>query len=409
MRNFTFSLIMILAAFSIIGCSTPESDQQTTSTSSIEVPELLDRPSKIQYGQEWERTQNKYAEYKGQLQTDEAPEALLHLAQLFTIEARITGEHGHYYQGALELLDQLLQKEDLEEDVHFMALSTKAGVQLSQHDFSKALNTGKEAVKMNPHNARIYGVLVDASVELGDYEQAVKYADKMVSIRPDLRSYSRISYLREIHGMPEAAIEAMEMAVEAGAPGSEEIAWTRLQLGELHERYGNIGAAKKNFEIILAERPNYPFAIAALARLDKKSGNFEKAETRLNEACAIIPEFGFYQDLAVIYQLTGREKEARKQAEEVLLMLEDDVANGHNMNLEYADLYLNLLDMPDKALTYAKDEYEKRPDNITVNLYLAEIYQANGDQASAQKHLEKALVTNSEDPALISLAETISK
>ncbi len=43
--------------------------------------------------------------------------------------------------------------------------------------------------------------------------------NRMVSIRPDIRSYSRISYLREIHGDIPGAIEAMELAVEAGAPG----------------------------------------------------------------------------------------------------------------------------------------------------------------------------------------------
>ena len=50
-------------------------------------------------------------------------------------------------------------------------------------------------------------------------------ADKMVSIRPDLRSYSRISYLREIHGDMPGAIEAMKMAIQAGYPGYEDRAW----------------------------------------------------------------------------------------------------------------------------------------------------------------------------------------
>lgn len=53
-----------------------------------------------------------------------------------------------------------------------------------------------------------------------------------MSIRPDLRSYSRISYLREIYGDLDGAIEAMKLAVTAGYPGYEQTAWARLTLGK---------------------------------------------------------------------------------------------------------------------------------------------------------------------------------
>jgi hypothetical protein len=39
---------------------------------------------------------------------------------------------------------------------------------------------------------------VDGNVEMGNYDSAVAFADKMVALRPDLTSYSRVSYLREI-------------------------------------------------------------------------------------------------------------------------------------------------------------------------------------------------------------------
>ena len=69
---------------------------------------------------------------------------------------------------------------------------------------------------VNPYNAYVYGLLVDGNVEMGNYDTAVSYADKMVSVRPDLTSYSRVSYLREIFGDYAGSIKAMQMAVEAG-------------------------------------------------------------------------------------------------------------------------------------------------------------------------------------------------
>ena len=148
-----------------------------------------------------------------------AEEPKIKLAEVFINEARITGEHGHYYPAALQMLNSILDKPSENDDITFRALSHKAGVLLSLHQFAEALEVGQKAVTLNPYNAHIHGVLVDAYVELGEYEAAVKMADKMVSIRPDLRSYARVSYLREIHGDVDGAIAAMKLAVSAGYPG----------------------------------------------------------------------------------------------------------------------------------------------------------------------------------------------
>src|SRR5437870_4778016 len=115
---------------------------------------------------------------------------------------------------------------------NFEALTYKSMIFLSQHHFSDGLNVATKAEHMYPYNAFIYGILTDANVELGNYPEALKTADKMISIRPDIRSYSRVSYLREIHGDIPGAIEAMKLAVGAGEPGTEGTEWTRVQLGK---------------------------------------------------------------------------------------------------------------------------------------------------------------------------------
>jgi tetratricopeptide (TPR) repeat protein len=192
----------------------------------------------------------------------------------------------------------------------------------------------------------------------------------------------------------------MKMAVEAGVPGYEDTAWAMLTLGELYERYGEPDKAKLLYEEILAERPDYPFAVGALGAIQLKNKDIKKAEETTLKAIDIIPEVGFYTQLAEIYKIQGRTEEMTKIMEEVFVMLKDDEDSGHNMNLEYANIYLDLLEKPEQALEYAQKEFDKRPENIDVNRMLARIYKAKSDQTMAQKFAVAASVTNSKHPEL---------
>jgi len=83
----------------------------------------------------------------------------------------------------------------------------------ARHQFREALQLGEQAKAINPTVPRIYGVIADAQTELGLYDDAVQTLQTMIDMRPDLSSYSRISYARELHGDIEGAVEAMQAAV----------------------------------------------------------------------------------------------------------------------------------------------------------------------------------------------------
>lgn len=406
MRYFSIIIITMLLA-GLMACSF-EGKVGHNKQSTVSIPALLERAPAIRYGIEWDKTQNYYVQKKNEIQKDPTNlKARIELAELFMQEARVTGEHGHYYPAALQLLDEVLEKSSAKDDKRFRALANKASVELSLHDFKKALATAELAVAINPYNAKIYGVLVDANVELGNYDAAVKMADKMVSIRPDLRSYSRVSYLREIHGQVEGAIKALQMAVDAGYPGQESTAWARLTLGDLYFTYGMLEEAAIQYQLILQEREDYPFAIAALGKVAQAKGEYAVAEAYYKNAAAIIPEVGFYASLAGLYKEKGNAAASREVIDEIFPMLKDDTDNCHNMDMEYAHIYLDLLEKPEKALEYAQKEYEKRPGNIDVNRLLAEIYNTLGDQDLAKKHLETARKTNSMHPELKALMASL--
>lgn len=399
MKKFTFLLPVLLLFF---GSCTEK--KQTSSTTAQIVPALLDRNEMIQNGKEWEHIQNRYAAaFIATTKNKQNPDPFIKLAEVFIHEARVTGEHGHYYPGALQVLDQALAAPKINNDQKFQALAYKASVMLSQHEFSEALKIGRQALGLSQHSAQVYGILLDAYVELGDYKSAVAMSDQMINIRPDLRSYSRVSYLRQIHGDLDGAIQAMQMAVASGYPGEEQTAWARLTLGGLYEENNNLNAAKKQYETILVERENYPFAIAALANISFQQGDDEKTESLLKEAMNIIPEVGFYTQMAALYKKQNRSQELEAINKEIMLMLQDDVDSGHNMNMEYAAIYIDLFDDYETALKFAEKEYNKRPENIDVNKLLAQIYFEKDQADQAKRHVQKATRTGAYRSELLSL------
>lgn len=393
----------------LAACGQTTTDEKNTSEKTPKIPALIDRHEKIWHGTEWPDIQNRYAAYRDAiLKNSNDADAHIKLAEMFINEARITGEHGHYYPAALQLLDKILVKKPTDKDLLFRSLATKASIQLSLHQFAKAKTTAEKAVAINPYNAQIYGVLVDANLEMGDYEKAVQMADRMMSIRPDLRSYSRVSYLREIHGDVEGAIQAMEMAIQSGHPALEETAWALLTLGELYQDYGQLNKALAVFQTVLEHRPNHPFALGAIASIHFEEKRYEQAEALLNEAKNIIPEVGFYMDLVKLHKATEHKEKAAKLTDEILAMLQEDLDSGHNMNLELADVHAHFKSDYETALKYAKAEYQIRPNNIDVNRQIALLYSEMGDWDKASIHAKVAVTTHSKHPDLLKLSQAIS-
>jgi tetratricopeptide (TPR) repeat protein len=295
----------------------------------------------------------------------------------------------------------------------FQALTLKSLVQLSQHHFADGLATAEKAKSINPYNAFVYGLLVDGNVEMGNYKEAVKNSDKMVSIRPDIRSYSRISYLREIHGDYPGAIEAMQMAVDAGVYGDEPTSWARIQLARLFENTGDIKAAEMHYTIALNKRPGYAYAIAGLGRIALWKKDYAKAISLFEQADELMPDGYFKEQLAKAYLLSGDEKKANeflnKVADEINHSVQasaQDENTAHHADAELAHIYLLLKDY-DKALTHAANEYNRRPNNIDVNALMAWTYYKLDETNKALPYLDAALRTNCKNPTFLCQAGLI--
>ncbi|WP_229598270.1 tetratricopeptide repeat protein [Runella aurantiaca] len=405
-RALLFSLPILMVGLLPMSCTDKgKTGTETTasSNSTMEIPALYERRGELAKAEEWVRTKEKVEELKKQIKKDPSDvKPRLQVAMIYLSEARITGEHPYYYPAILTILDGVLAMDYK----NFEATTFKASVKMSQHQFAEARDLAEKARQLNPNNAYVYGVLVDANVELGNYEEAVAMSDKMQQMKPSLESYSRASYLREIYGQYPSSIEAMKLAVDAGLPGSEPYCWSKNTLAQLYETTGKLKEAEQQYNEILALRPSYAFALRGVARIHKARKEYDKALVTLDKAAAIMPEFSFHEEMAEIYALQGDKEKANAKYAEVVKMLDEDAQSGHAVDLELCKLYTQMGQF-DSALKYGMKEYNKRPKNIDVNHALAWVYFKQNDIQKAQQHVQVALRTGSKDPELLQKAGAI--
>ena len=400
----SIGLFILAASFIISRYSTQQKKKATT------LYAILDRKGPSSETEEWKLTRNRAMDlYKAIVVNPDDTKSMLALAGMFVQEARITGNYTHYDMAAMKYINDVLKKDT----ANFEALSIKSLLYLSQHHFADGLAIAEKAKAINPYNSFVYGILVDGNVEMGHYAAAVENSDKMISIRPDIRSYSRISYLREIHGDNPGAIEAMKLAISAGVPGDENTEWCRVQLGKLYEHTGDTANAALQYTLSLQERPDYAYGIAGMARLAAAQQNHAKAISLYLHADSLITDYSFKEELVDLYNVTGENEKANALVKEIIAAMSKDASNsdkdeniGHYADQELAYAYLKVKNY-DKALYHAMQEYNRRPDNIDVNETMAWVYYSKNDFDKALPYIKTALKTNSKNPRLLCRAGLI--
>ncbi len=370
------------------------------------IPDLSKRTNAVSLGAEYANVQKAVEFYRGEIRKDPAVvKNYVLLAQLFMQEARVTSRHHEYIPKAKELLVEALKRDGND----FEANTTQASLLMTLHQFEKAKMLAEKAIAQSPYSAFSHGILVDALVELGDYEGAVKTCDKMLSLRPDLRSYARAAYLRELHGDARGAQQVMKMACDAGLAGQENRAWALCQLGKLFFNAGKLDTAKFIYEGILQERPGYAYALSGLAQILSSRGDYHGAIDLLKQIYRDTPDHAFLEQLVEVYTVAGQKAEAQKMTQLVLASYDQHEQEGWEVDLEYArfcaDNDLNLA----AALQRAEREYHRRPKNIEVLETYAWALYKNGQPGKAEPILQQALRLETQRASLHYRAGMIAK
>jgi tetratricopeptide (TPR) repeat protein len=160
----------------------------------------------------------------------------------------------------------------------------------------------------------------------------------MVRLKPNLSSYSRVSYMRELKGDIPGAIRAMQMAIQAGAPDAENTAWCIVQLGNLYLASSKLPEAEVAYRAALRRFPNYVHAYAGLARVSAFRNDYASAVASYQEAIDTVPMPEFLIELSAVYTKMGKPAEAQTQLDLLSTIQKVYEANGVAMDAEIEQL-----------------------------------------------------------------------
>jgi tetratricopeptide (TPR) repeat protein len=340
-------------------------------------------------------------------------------------KARETGDPS-YFNRAEEALKKSLEINPKNAG----AMRHLAYVFYSRHEFKPAAVHARKAIARDATDGDAYGILGDALMETGQYEEAEDAYREMMQQEASLYSYSRRAGLKSLRGDSSGAMADLERAVAAGKAAkqpAESIAWAQWQLGSDRFNLGDLQKAESYYRQSLATYPNYYRALAGLAQVRAAQQRYDEAIDLYGQAVAILPMPEYIAARGDLYKRIGKSIEARKQYELVETIGKLSALNQALYNRElayfYADHDIKLaegLKLAERELDYRRDIYAY--DVLAWNLYKNEkageareainqalrlgtkdaklfyhagmIYYRLGDEANARKYLKSALATN---------------
>ena len=270
---------------------------------------------------------------------------------------------------------------------------------LARHDFKQGLELGFDARRLAPDSPRPLAVLADAQIELGRYPAAATTLDRMVALKPNLTSYARISYFRELHGDLAGAAQAMALAVSAGAGTPENVAYVQTLLGNLELQRGRVPAAQAAYRQALAGLPSYLPAQAGLARIDAGAGREGAAIARYRRIVALRPLPEYAIALGEAELVAGRTRAARADLDLVGAEAQLLRAAGVNVDTEIALFEADHGD-PADAVRLGRRALAAAP-SVRSEDALGWALTRAGDPAAGLAHARRALRLGSSDPLFL--------
>ncbi len=268
-------------------------------------------------------------------------------------------------------------------------LRARAVLANARHEFEAGLRSAQAAVAVEPDIASPYGPLVDALLELGRYDEATAAAQTMVDLRPDLASYARVAYVRELRGDLAGATTAMEAALQAASRPAD-AAFARFQLGELAWQQGRLDEADLAYQAAARLDPRSLEPPSGLAKVLGARGDLAGAIAVLVPVVDQAPTPALVVQLAELKRAAGDLLGAGRLEELLGAQRRLFQANGVVLDLELAvhsaDTGIDLA----RGLNDARQAYRSRPSVFAADA-LAWHLQSAGRSAEALRYADEAL------------------
>ena len=320
---------------------------------------------------------------------------LIKLSAAYILKANETGDP-EYYTLAEESLNKII-KNDPE---NFPAYAMLGAVYNLRNQFIKASEFALRSLEINPYSSFSNGVLADAQTGLGKYDEAELTIQKMKDKKPDLAAYSRISYIRELKGDTQGAIDTMKIAISSGLPSAEKTARCRVQLGDLFYNKGDIETAGQIYGFVVKDFPEYVHGYGAMAKIKMHNNDYPGAIELYNKALEknLLPEYLI--SLGDAYALSGNKELADEQYQKAGSLLTSYKQKGMDTDVEKAQFNADLgIDLKESQEILQKI-LDNNSQNIKVYDALAWTNYKLGNYEEAEKNIKQALRLGTKNPLM---------
>jgi tetratricopeptide (TPR) repeat protein len=205
----------------------------------------------------------------------------INLGNAWIQKARASYDPG-YYLNAEACADICLSMDENDK----LALGLKSVVALNQHRFAEAKRIAGRILELDSEQPLAYGSLCDAAFELGDLELAAKSAQRMLDIKPNLPSYSRVAMLAWYYGKTADTKRLSALAIDAGRDPKdpEPQAWQLVQTALYFWHEGDYEGADAGCDQALVLVAEYPPALVCKARVALAKDDPKRAAGYLRSA-----------------------------------------------------------------------------------------------------------------------------
>jgi tetratricopeptide (TPR) repeat protein len=276
-----------------------------------------------------------------------------------------------------------------------LAMNLRGLVLLNNHQFGEARDVAEQILLKDPDDPMAHGTLSDALLEMGRFDEAVKAAQKMVDIKPNLPSYARAAHLRWLQGDVAAAKQIIRRAIDASDPNDPEPrAWVLVQAAMIFWHEGDHAGAAAGFDKALGVFSDYPPALVGHARAAMAAGDPRRAVELLEKAYRLSP-------LVETAWLLGDAREALGDARGAqdaydLVVKHGRMTDGRTLAMFYATKNRD----QDEALRLVKAELSRREDSYTQDTCAWALYRL-GRLEEARAASDKAVALGTRDASLL--------
>ncbi len=265
---------------------------------------------------------------------------------------------------------------------------------------SKSIQHYREALRLDPTASIVFEELTDLLIQSNRLADAVTQAEEMLKLNPDNldarrmlgRIYTRMIPENQPGRIDERslrrAIEQFEIVTQKDPKDAD--SW--VMLGRLYQASNKSPEAEKAYNAALAADKDNEEALGGLAKLYTDLGDSRRAAEKLKELADKSPNERTLASLAQQYE----DQQQFKEAAEILKKLRDLAPNNPRIASALArDLMFS--DQIDEALQIFQGIAQADPKDWQSQLYIAQIYAAKHDIASARAALNKAKALNAEN------------